>query len=91
MALPVSELTARRHLLTVIEGGRLSWRQEEARAELLAFFDEVARDAEAIQTVEAQGQMPSLRVIHLAGRIGSRASAAKAEYLELTTDPGEAA
>lgn len=76
---------ARQTLLTVIEGGKATWRGEDARAELMAFFAEVERDAAAIQTLEAQGQLPSLRVIQLAGRLGQRASAARAEYLELTS------
>lgn len=86
-----AEAIARRTLLTVIEGGRETWRGEDARAELLAFFGEVERDAAAIQTLEAQGQLPSLRVIQLAGRMGQRASAARAEYLELTGPEPEAA
>jgi hypothetical protein len=86
MALP----NERRHaLLRVLEGGR-SWRAADARVELLTFFGEVADDAAAIQSLEAQMAVPNLRVIHLAGRIGHRATVARREYLELTSGPDAA-
>ena len=77
--------------LTVLEGGKNRWQAEEARAELIAFFHEMEADAEAIQTIEAQAHIPSLRVIQLAGRMGQRAAAARAEYLALTAPEGGAA
>lgn len=61
-----------------------TWRGEEARVELLTFFSEVQSAASAIQTLEAQAHIPSLRVIQIAGRMGQRAYAARSEYLSLT-------
>ncbi len=70
--------------LTVIEGGTATWRADEARVEVLAFFDEVKTAASDIVGLEASARVPSLRIMNIAGRMGHRAMAAKAEYLTLT-------
>jgi hypothetical protein len=80
--------------LDVIEGGR-DWRADEARVEVLAAFDEQIEDAERLHSMVASlahdyqdGTRPTdlrwHRAIEFAGRIGARATAARAEYLSLT-------
>ena len=59
------------------------WRTDEASIEAVAFMDEAAAAATGIVDAELDRDVPSARVIDLAGRLFVRAGLAKAEVLRL--------
>jgi hypothetical protein len=59
------------------------WRADEAHIEAVAFMDEAATTATGIVNAELDRDVPSARVIDLAGRLFIRAGLAKQEVLRL--------
>ena len=78
----------------VIDGGSPAMRADEARIEVIAFFDEAAAAAERLHVILTGLALdyddrirPDLRfrqVLNLVGQVAARADAAKAEVLALT-------
>lgn len=59
------------------------WQSEEADIEAIAFMDEAVATAGDIVDAEMDRDIPSARVIDLAGRLAVRAGLARAEVLRL--------